>query len=253
MQRCWAAGARSAARRPPTPTPPTPCLSLASLPPTLPPCTAEYNVLVHNNELYCIDVSQAVELDHPRAFDFLREGARRLAGQAAVGARWGRAGARRRTRGGVQAGGTCAALLACGLASWCPVPTCVPVPFARLPTSHSIGAPTRPPADCQHVNDFFRRAGVATLTVCVREMARARALRRSQGSWASARSLRGMRSDCVQAKDEAAPIARATFCAHTIPAAYLPHTCARCASCLTLLWTPRWALRARPWMRSSSG
>ena len=36
--------------------------------------TAEYNVLVHNNELYCIDVSQAVELDHPRAFDFLREG-----------------------------------------------------------------------------------------------------------------------------------------------------------------------------------
>ncbi|KAI7837741.1 hypothetical protein COHA_008463 [Chlorella ohadii] len=53
---------------------------------------SEYNVLVHNNELYCIDVSQAVELDHPRAFDFLRE-------------------------------------------------------------------------DCQHVNDFFRRAGVATLTV----------------------------------------------------------------------------------------
>ncbi|PSC75250.1 serine threonine-kinase RIO1-like [Micractinium conductrix] len=53
---------------------------------------SEYNVLVHNNELYCIDVSQAVELDHPRAFDFLRE-------------------------------------------------------------------------DCQHVNDFFRRAGVATLSV----------------------------------------------------------------------------------------
>ncbi|KAL4432421.1 hypothetical protein ABPG77_001720 [Micractinium sp. CCAP 211/92] len=53
---------------------------------------SEYNILVHNNELHCIDVSQAVELDHPRAFDFLRE-------------------------------------------------------------------------DCQHVNDFFRRAGVATLTV----------------------------------------------------------------------------------------
>eukprot|EP00887_Chlorella_sp_A99_P005225 scaffold1.g5225.t1 len=53
---------------------------------------SEYNVLVHNNELYCIDVSQAVELDHPRAFDFLRE-------------------------------------------------------------------------DCQHVNDYFRRQGVATLTV----------------------------------------------------------------------------------------
>lgn len=31
-------------------------------------------VQVHNNELYCIDVSQAVELDHPRAFDFLKEG-----------------------------------------------------------------------------------------------------------------------------------------------------------------------------------
>lgn len=35
---------------------------------------SEYNVLVHDNTLYCIDVSQAVELDHPRAFDFLREG-----------------------------------------------------------------------------------------------------------------------------------------------------------------------------------
>jgi len=34
---------------------------------------SEYNILVHNNELYIIDVSQAVELDHPRAFDFLRE------------------------------------------------------------------------------------------------------------------------------------------------------------------------------------
>ncbi|KAL4859577.1 Serine/threonine-protein kinase RIO1 [Chlorella vulgaris] len=53
---------------------------------------SEYNILVHNNELYCIDVSQSVELDHPRAFDFLRE-------------------------------------------------------------------------DCLHVNDYFRRGGVATLTV----------------------------------------------------------------------------------------
>ena len=35
---------------------------------------SKYNVLVHNGELYCIDVSQSVELDHPRAFDFLREG-----------------------------------------------------------------------------------------------------------------------------------------------------------------------------------
>ena len=47
-----------------------PCLIL---PPA--PChPAEYNGLVHDNELWCIDVSQAVELDHPRAFDFLREG-----------------------------------------------------------------------------------------------------------------------------------------------------------------------------------
>uniref|UniRef100_A0A1D2A9U5 Serine/threonine-protein kinase RIO1 n=2 Tax=Auxenochlorella protothecoides TaxID=3075 RepID=A0A1D2A9U5_AUXPR len=53
---------------------------------------SEYNVLVHQNELWIIDVSQSVEPDHPRAFDFLRE-------------------------------------------------------------------------DCLHVNDYFRRQGVATLTV----------------------------------------------------------------------------------------
>ena len=52
---------------------------------------SEYNMLVHNDEIYIIDVSQSVELDHPRAFDFLRE-------------------------------------------------------------------------DCLHVNDYFRRQGVATLT-----------------------------------------------------------------------------------------
>lgn len=34
---------------------------------------SEYNLLVHNDEIYVIDVSQSVELDHPRAFDFLRE------------------------------------------------------------------------------------------------------------------------------------------------------------------------------------
>lgn len=34
---------------------------------------SEYNLLVHQDEIYVIDVSQAVELDHPRAFDFLRE------------------------------------------------------------------------------------------------------------------------------------------------------------------------------------
>jgi len=34
---------------------------------------SEYNLLVHNDEVHVIDVSQSVELDHPRAFDFLRE------------------------------------------------------------------------------------------------------------------------------------------------------------------------------------
>eukprot|EP00775_Hariotina_reticulata_P007695 gene7695-7894_t len=52
---------------------------------------SEYNILVHKGELVIIDVSQAVDLDHPKAFDFLRE-------------------------------------------------------------------------DCKHINDFFRRAGVAVLT-----------------------------------------------------------------------------------------
>lgn len=66
MHRSWAPNAKA-------PSHPTP----RQLPPLLLlfyPFPAEYNVLVHNNELYCIDVSQAVELDHPRAFDFLREG-----------------------------------------------------------------------------------------------------------------------------------------------------------------------------------
>jgi len=52
---------------------------------------SEYNILYHKGELYIIDVSQAVDLDHPKALDFLRE-------------------------------------------------------------------------DCAHVNDYFRRQGVATLT-----------------------------------------------------------------------------------------
>ncbi len=47
---------------------------------------SEYNVLVHDNQLYCIDVSQAVELDHPRAFDFLREGER--AGHVSYAGLW---------------------------------------------------------------------------------------------------------------------------------------------------------------------
>ncbi|KAJ9505768.1 hypothetical protein QJQ45_006441 [Haematococcus lacustris] len=53
---------------------------------------SEYNILVHKGELHIIDVSQAVDLDHPKALDFLRE-------------------------------------------------------------------------DCLHVNDFFKRRGIATLTV----------------------------------------------------------------------------------------
>lgn len=53
---------------------------------------SEYNILYHERQVYIIDVSQSVDLDHPKALDFLRE-------------------------------------------------------------------------DCQHVNDFFRRAGVAVLSV----------------------------------------------------------------------------------------
>ena len=53
---------------------------------------AEYNVLVHNNEMYCIDVSQSVELDHPRAFDFLREGERRWLAAEAGSLRVGQSG-----------------------------------------------------------------------------------------------------------------------------------------------------------------
>lgn len=33
---------------------------------------SEYNILYHQSHLYIIDVSQSVEHDHPRAFDFLR-------------------------------------------------------------------------------------------------------------------------------------------------------------------------------------
>lgn len=33
---------------------------------------SEYNILIHDNKPYIIDVSQAVEHDHPHAFDFLR-------------------------------------------------------------------------------------------------------------------------------------------------------------------------------------
>lgn len=34
---------------------------------------SEYNILLHENHLWIIDVSQSVEHDHPHAFDFLRE------------------------------------------------------------------------------------------------------------------------------------------------------------------------------------
>eukprot|EP00891_Asterochloris_glomerata_P001973 jgi/Astpho2/1973/Aster-00482 len=36
---------------------------------------SEYNILVHEGELWIIDVSQAVDLDHPHALEFLREDA----------------------------------------------------------------------------------------------------------------------------------------------------------------------------------
>lgn len=34
---------------------------------------SEYNILYHQGQLYIIDVSQSVDLDHPKALDFLRE------------------------------------------------------------------------------------------------------------------------------------------------------------------------------------
>lgn len=34
---------------------------------------SEYNILYHEGRLAIIDVSQSVDLDHPRCFDFLRE------------------------------------------------------------------------------------------------------------------------------------------------------------------------------------
>lgn len=34
---------------------------------------SEYNLLYHEGRLWIIDVSQSVDLDHPRCFDFLRE------------------------------------------------------------------------------------------------------------------------------------------------------------------------------------
>ena len=34
---------------------------------------SEYNMLYHEGKVWIIDVSQSVDLDHPHAFDFLRE------------------------------------------------------------------------------------------------------------------------------------------------------------------------------------
>jgi RIO kinase 1 len=34
---------------------------------------SEYNILYHNRQVYIIDVSQSVDLDHPKALEFLRE------------------------------------------------------------------------------------------------------------------------------------------------------------------------------------
>lgn len=34
---------------------------------------SEYNILYHERQVYIIDVSQSVDLDHPKALEFLRE------------------------------------------------------------------------------------------------------------------------------------------------------------------------------------
>lgn len=39
---------------------------------------SEYNILIHDEHLYIIDVSQSVEHDHPSAFDFLRNDIRNV-------------------------------------------------------------------------------------------------------------------------------------------------------------------------------
>ena len=58
-----------------------------------------------------------------------------------------------------------------GTCQHAPIAACQPhlgkPPYLRAPLpppDHAHAVP-RPPADCQHVNDFFKRAGVATLTV----------------------------------------------------------------------------------------
>jgi RIO kinase 1 len=41
---------------------------------------SEYNLLLHRNQIFVIDVSQSVEHDHPHAFDFLRSDVRNVEG-----------------------------------------------------------------------------------------------------------------------------------------------------------------------------
>ena len=120
---------------------------------------SEYNVLVHNDELYCIDVSQAVELDHPRAFDFLKEGetAPWAAVMRHVGACWGCA---RRGEGCVQGTCLCRSCGGCTGALWSSARL-----YPRRGTPAHSPAVSPRAADCLHVNDYFRRQGVATLTV----------------------------------------------------------------------------------------
>jgi RIO kinase 1 len=41
---------------------------------------SEYNMLMHNDEVYVIDVSQSVEMDHPEAQQFLKRDIENLNG-----------------------------------------------------------------------------------------------------------------------------------------------------------------------------
>eukprot|EP00955_Chlamydomonas_euryale_P053529 355524-Chlamydomonas_euryale.AAC.31 len=82
---------------------------------------SEYNILYHNGELYIIDVSQAVDLDHPKY------AARPV-------------------------------LVACQ-------PRHQEICKTKFSHSAAVQALDFLREDCKHVNDYFRKQGIATLTV----------------------------------------------------------------------------------------